>query len=110
MTPGGGTLKKFGGCDLPPLAVGLFLLRPLCGMNANAAEFVPPLHVLRTTVPAPLLGGLDGAAIYVLFQRRSLLPYLRVHSSSLTGGEVFLLRAFLAVSYTHLTLPTNREV
>ena len=65
-------------------------------MNVNAAEFDPPLHVLRVAAPPRVEGGLDGADVLALYQRRTLLLYLRAYATTLTAGELFLLRTFLA--------------
>ena len=74
------------------------LFDPSLLMNVNAAEFAPPLHVLRASAPSRLPGGLDGAAILTLYQRRTLLLYLRAYSTSLSAGALFLLSCLLYTS------------
>ena len=43
-------------------------------------------------------------------QRRALNSLKNEYTIKLNKGMLNLAEAFLAVSYTHLTLPTNREV
>ena len=43
-------------------------------------------------------------------QRQAILKPLRAYNGSKAEGNVPEHIALLAVSYTHLTLPTNREV
>ena len=84
------------GIDLSCGAIAIFAM--LVGAKMSAEHGVPgPLAVLIALVVGALAGGLNG----VLVTRLKLPPFI------VTLGTLSI---FTAVSYTHLTLPTNREV
>ena len=88
------------GCKMTPLPP-----RPFVGMSAALVSF----HDLSETVSRPHLSLIGKAAIMVSFPL-SLIPATPFPAIPRGFMLVGLMRSPLPVSYTHLTLPTNREV
>ena len=66
-----------------------------------------PLKDIQRLVPKPLLRGLGCVLRVVVLLEGEPSPQSEVLSAL---EQVFIKDLFIPVSYTHLTLPTNREV
>ena len=61
-------------------------------------------------LPAGIINGLMFGAIYALVALGLTLIYGVLHIINFAHGAMLMLAMYMAVSYTHLTLPTKRIV
>ena len=91
-------------------------------MHASAPQYIQvpaPAPVAAPAAPAPVAAPLEAQGHVVkspmvgTFYAASAPgnpPYVQLGSSVKTGDTLCIIEAMKPVSYTHLTLPTNREV